>query len=110
LERPKGERYVIDIRNMGIVAAIEIEPRAVAFGQSTMGVFLTCLDRGLPIRVLGDITALPQPLILQKTDIDQMNGRICEVQEMVDYSVSTILPTWRLVRKAFCAATISDSG
>jgi beta-alanine--pyruvate transaminase len=80
----KGKRHVIDIRNMGIVAGIELEPRAGAIGKRAMEVFHTCFDSGLLIRVTGDIIALSPPLILQKAHIDEMIGKIGEVLEAVD--------------------------
>ncbi len=80
----KGKRHVIDIRNMGLVAGIELEPRAGAIGKRAMEVFHTCFDTGLLIRVTGDIIALSPPLILEKAHIDEMIGRIGDVLEMVD--------------------------
>ncbi len=80
----KGKRHVIDIRNMGLVAGIELEPRAGAIGKRAMEVFHTCFDTGLLIRVTGDIIALSPPLILEKAHIDEMIGRIGDVLEIVD--------------------------
>lgn len=80
----KGKRHVIDIRNLGIVAGIELEPRAGAIGKRAMEVFHTCFDSGLLIRVTGDIIALSPPLILQKAHIDEMIGKIGEVLDSVD--------------------------
>ena len=80
----KDKRHVIDIRNVGIVAGIEIEARAGAVGKRAMEVFHRCFDTGLLIRVTGDIIALSPPLILEKVHIDEMIGRIGDVLEMVD--------------------------
>ncbi len=80
----KDKRHVIDIRNVGIVAGIEIEARAGAVGKRAMEVFHRCFDTGLLIRVTGDIIALSPPLILEKAHIDEMIGRIGDVLEMVD--------------------------
>ena len=80
----KDTRHVIDIRNVGIVAGIEIEARAGAVGKRAMEVFHRCFDTGLLIRVTGDIIALSPPLILEKAHIDEMIGRIGDVLEMVD--------------------------
>ena len=79
-----GLPHVIDIRNVGIVAGIEIEARAGAVGKRAMEVFHRCFDTGLLIRVTGDIIALSPPLILEKAHIDEMIGRIGDVLEMVD--------------------------
>lgn len=79
-----GKRHVIDIRNMGIVAGIELEPRAGAAGKRAMEIFHRCFDSGLLIRVTGDIIALSPPLILEKSHIDEMIGRIGDVLALVD--------------------------
>ena len=80
----KGARHVIDVRNIGIVAGIELEPRAGKIGARAMEVFHRCFDAGLLIRVTGDIIALSPPLILEKAHIDEMVGRIGEVLAAVD--------------------------
>jgi beta-alanine--pyruvate transaminase len=77
-------RHVIDIRNFGIVAGIELAPRADGIGKRAMDVFHKCFDSGLLIRVTADIIALSPPLILQKSHIDEMVGRIGEVLAIVD--------------------------
>lgn len=80
----KGKRHVIDVRNIGIVAGIELEPRVVAPGKRAMELFHKCFDSGLLIRVTADIVALSPPLILEKTHIDEMVGRIAELLETID--------------------------
>jgi beta-alanine--pyruvate transaminase len=79
-----GKRHVIDVRNIGIVAGIELEPRPGAPGKRAMELFHKCFDAGLLIRVTGDIIALSPPLILEKAHIDEMVGRIGELVEGVD--------------------------
>jgi beta-alanine--pyruvate transaminase len=80
----RGKRHIIDIRNMGIVAGIELEPRPGAVGKRGMELFHKCFDNGLLVRATGDIIALSPPLILQKTHIDEMVGRIAELVETVE--------------------------
>ena len=80
----KGKRHVIDIRNMGIVAAIELAPHSDGVGKRGMQLFHKCFDNGLLVRATGDIIALSPPLILQKTHIDEIVGRIGELIETVD--------------------------
>ncbi|HEY9880480.1 MAG TPA: aspartate aminotransferase family protein [Leptolyngbyaceae cyanobacterium] len=75
----KGLPHVIDLRNLGIVAGIELEaipdkPTARAFD-----IFLKCYERGLLIRTTGDIIALSPPLMLQKQHIDEMFGILTDV-------------------------------
>ncbi len=80
----KGRRHIIDIRNMGIVAGIELEPRPGAPTKRAMELFHKCFDAGLLVRATGDIIALSPPLILQKEHIDEMVGRIAEIVETID--------------------------
>lgn len=68
----KGLPHVIDIRNMGLVAAIELRPRPEAAGSRAMEVFHQAFDQGLLIRVTADVIALSPPLIISKAQIDQM--------------------------------------
>jgi len=80
----KGKRHIIDVRNMGIVAGIELEPRPGAPTKRAMELFHKCFDNGLLVRATGDIIALSPPLILQKAHIDEMVGRISDLLETVD--------------------------
>ena len=79
-----GKRHIVDIRNMGLVAAIELEPAVGAIGKRGMELFHKCFDNGLLVRATGDIIALSPPLILEKAHIDEMVGRIGELVETVD--------------------------
>jgi beta-alanine--pyruvate transaminase len=67
----KDARHVIDIRNLGLIGGIELEPRSGAATARAMEVFNKAFDAGLLIRVTGDIIAMSPPLILEKTHIDQ---------------------------------------
>lgn len=80
----KGKPHVIDVRNLGIVAGIELEPRPGAPTKRAMELFHKCFDNGLLIRVTGDIVALSPPLILEKAHIDEMIGRIAEQLATID--------------------------
>jgi beta-alanine--pyruvate transaminase len=80
----RGVRHVIDIRNLGLVAGIELEPRPGAPGQRAREVFHTCFDEGLLIRVTGDIIALSPPLIVSPAQIDEMVAKLAEVLARVD--------------------------
>ena len=72
----RGARHVIDIRNCGLVAGIELEPRAGAAGKRAFETFLHCFEAGLLTRVTGDILALSPPLIIERSHIDQMVGTL----------------------------------
>jgi len=68
----KGTRHVVDIRNLGLVAGIELEPRSGAPGTRAYDVLVDCFEAGLLIRTTGDIVALSPPLIVEKPQIDRM--------------------------------------
>ena len=60
---------VADIRTIGLVAGVELTPRDGAPGQRGYDVFVDCLERGLLVRVTGDIVALSPPLIVEPEQI-----------------------------------------
>ena len=67
----RDARHVIDIRNLGLIGGIELESRPGAATARALEAFDACYDKGLLIRVTGDIIALSPPLILEKAHIDQ---------------------------------------
>jgi beta-alanine--pyruvate transaminase len=70
----KGLPHVIDVRNYGLVAGIELAPVAGSPGARAFGVYLKCFERGLLIRTTGDIIALSPPLIIENKHIDELVG------------------------------------
>jgi beta-alanine--pyruvate transaminase len=68
----RGAPHVIDIRNLGLIGGIELEPRPGAPTQRALDVNRACFDAGLLVRVTGDIIALSPPLIVEEAQIDQM--------------------------------------
>jgi len=68
--------YVVDIRNMGMVAAIELEPRPGKPGERAFETFLKCYENGVLIRTTGDIIALSPPFIISKQQIDELMGTL----------------------------------
>ncbi len=80
----KGTRHVIDLRNIGLMAGIELEPRPGAPAARAYEAFLNCFEKGLLIRTTGDIIALSPPLIVERAQIDQMFTIIGEVLAEVE--------------------------
>jgi beta-alanine--pyruvate transaminase len=72
----RGLPHVIDIRNLGLVGGIELDPRAGAPGTRAFDVFVDCFNHGVLTRVTGDIIALSPPLIIEKAQIDELVGTI----------------------------------
>ena len=71
--------HVIDIRTIGLIAGIELAPRPGAPGARGYEVFTKCFERGLLIRVTGDIIALSPPLIIESEHVDRIVSTLAEV-------------------------------
>jgi len=67
---------VIDVRNIGLVAGVELAPIAGEPGKRAFQVFLDCWENGLLVRTTGDTVALSPPLIVDHQHIDQMIGTL----------------------------------
>jgi beta-alanine--pyruvate transaminase len=68
----KGGRHIVDLRNIGLIGAVELAPRPGAPGARAFEAFLECFRRGLLIRTTGDIIALSPPLVIEKAEIDRI--------------------------------------
>jgi beta-alanine--pyruvate transaminase len=68
----RGARHVIDIRNIGLMGAVELEPRPNAPGSRGYAVLVEALKRGLLVRATGDTIALSPPLIVSEQEIDEL--------------------------------------
>ena len=68
----RGLPNVIDIRNIGLVAGVELEPREGKPGARGLDALIKCFNEGLLIRVTADIVALSPPLIIEKGQIDHL--------------------------------------
>jgi beta-alanine--pyruvate transaminase len=72
LHNLKGEPYVIDIRNYGLLGAVEMEPIEDQPTARAMQLFRHCFDHGVSVRTTGDTVAFSPPLIIEKDQIDQI--------------------------------------
>jgi beta-alanine--pyruvate transaminase len=68
----RGEPHVTDIRNLGMVCGIELQPRDGSPGRRALDIFHQCFDAGALIRVTGDTIALSPPLIVSRPQIDEL--------------------------------------
>jgi beta-alanine--pyruvate transaminase len=75
----QGLPNVIDVRNIGLIGAIELAPRPGKVGARAFDAFVRAFEAGILIRVTGDIIALSPPLIVEKAQIDQLIGTLDEV-------------------------------
>jgi beta-alanine--pyruvate transaminase len=79
----KGAPNVIDVRNLGLMAGIELAARPGKPGTRAYDVFVRCYEKGVLIRVTGDIIALSPPLIVEKAEIDRIFETIREALGVV---------------------------
>ncbi len=63
---------VRDIRNLGLLGAVEIEAAPNAPGQRARAVASRCLEDGIFVRALGDTLILSPPLIINEAQIGQI--------------------------------------
>lgn len=75
----KGLPHVIDLRNTGLIGAIEMEGIAGKPTARAFEAFLKCFEKGLLIRTTGDTIALSPPLIISKQQIDETFGTLSSV-------------------------------
>jgi beta-alanine--pyruvate transaminase len=80
----KGAPNVIDLRNLGLIGAIELEPIPGKPTARAFDAFLRCYEKGVMIRTTGDIIALSPPLIVEKSHIDQIFETIRTVLNEID--------------------------
>jgi beta-alanine--pyruvate transaminase len=75
----KGLPHVIDIRNLGLIGAVELDPIAGEPTKRAFTAFLNAYEKGILIRTTGDIIAMSPPLIVSKTQIDELIGKLGDV-------------------------------
>ena len=80
----KGTKHIVDIRNLGVIAALELEPRGNAVGARGFEVMKKAWDMGLMVRANGDTLAFSPPLIVSDAQIDEMFTTVKSALEQVD--------------------------
>ncbi|HSO46973.1 MAG TPA: aminotransferase class III-fold pyridoxal phosphate-dependent enzyme, partial [Rhizobiaceae bacterium] len=76
--------HVIDIRNIGLIGAIELKPIDGQPTKRAFSAFLRAYDKGLLVRTTGDIIALSPPLIIEKAQIDELIDTLRQVLNEVE--------------------------
>jgi beta-alanine--pyruvate transaminase len=74
----KGLPNVIDIRDVGLIGAVELAPRPGKPTQRALDVFRRCFDEGVLIRVTADIIAMSPPLICEKPHVDRLINTLAD--------------------------------
>src|SRR5271165_5517781 len=80
----KGLPHVIDLRNIGLLGGIELEPRRDQPTVRGYEVFVKCYENGVLTRGTGDTIILSPPLIIDKRQIDQLISTIAEALKSVE--------------------------
>ena len=75
----KGLPYVVDIRNLGLIVGIELEPIPGKPGARGFDAFLRAYQKNVLIRTTGDTIAMSPPLIIEKRQIDQLFETVRDV-------------------------------
>ncbi|NJK99056.1 MAG: aspartate aminotransferase family protein [Spirulinaceae cyanobacterium RM2_2_10] len=79
----RGLPHVVDLRNLGAIAGIELAPRPEQPGARGSDCLQRCFERGLLVRVTGDIVALSPPLIISRDEIDQLFDTLADVLRLL---------------------------
>ena len=75
----RGLPHVIDVRNMGLIGAVELDPIAGEPTKRAFEAFLRAYDRNILIRTTGDIIAMSPPLMIERHHIDTLIGTLADV-------------------------------
>ena len=68
--------HVIDVRNLGLAAAVELAPRDGEVSKRGLDVFQHCFDHGVMVRYTGDTIAVGPACTASEDDIQQIVGTI----------------------------------
>jgi beta-alanine--pyruvate transaminase len=68
----KGLPHIIDIRNIGLVGAIEFDPVPGTPTKRAYDRFIKAFENNILVRQTGDIIALSPPLIISNSEIDYL--------------------------------------
>ena len=79
----KGRRHVIDIRNLGLMGAVEMSPRPGKVGERAYDAMLLAFEKGMMTRVTGDTIAMSPPLIVTREQIDEIVDTLGSVLDEV---------------------------
>ena len=76
--------HVIDIRNIGLIGAIELAPIAGEPTKRAFSAFVKAFETGILIRTTGDIIAMSPPLIISKAQIDELIGTLAGILKTLE--------------------------
>jgi beta-alanine--pyruvate transaminase len=76
--------HVIDIRNIGLMGAVDLDPRPGKSGERAYDAMLKGCEKGVMLRITADTIAMSPPLILTREEIDEMVELLGEVLDELD--------------------------
>ncbi|WP_339101709.1 aminotransferase class III-fold pyridoxal phosphate-dependent enzyme [Pseudomonas sp. G166] len=68
----QGVGPVLDVRTIGLLCAVELEPRSGAAGARGSEVALWCFEHGVLVRGSGDTIVISPPLVISQHEIAQV--------------------------------------
>jgi beta-alanine--pyruvate transaminase len=74
---------VIDVRNIGLMGAVEVSARPGKPGERAYDAMLLGCEKGVMLRITADTIAMSPPLIVTPEQIDEMVGLLGEVLDEV---------------------------
>jgi len=80
----KGRKNVVDLRAYGLVAGIELSPRAGAPGSRGYDAMVAAFNAGLLIRITGDTIAMSPPLTVERKDVDRIFETVATIIGRLD--------------------------
>ena len=80
----KGARHVIDVRNIGLVGAVELAPRPGAPAARTYEVYVRLYEKGVLLRQTGDILSIAPALIVEEAQVDRIVETLRSVLDTVE--------------------------
>ncbi len=75
----RGLKHVVDIRNLGMAAAIQLEAAPGEPTRRPWDVARACWDRGMYVRQAGDTLQIGPPFIIEREQIDTMCNLLADV-------------------------------
>jgi beta-alanine--pyruvate transaminase len=75
----KGLPHVIDVRNLGLMCGVELDPIPGKPGVRAFERFQKCYEKGVMVRAAGEVMAITPPLIAEKKHIDEIVGTLADV-------------------------------
>jgi beta-alanine--pyruvate transaminase len=84
IHKLRGTRHVIDVRNIGLIGGVELASREGKPGARAYDAFVRCFEKGVLVRMAGDILAFSPPLIIEEAQIVELFRTVGEVLKEVE--------------------------